>query len=686
MPKKIKNNLTSLEQSGLPAGQAGVAHILFLIAALGIIAFLLASSTLPFKDRLFSELFPKPSSFAAEPGEIIIKFKLDVPDGEKEKILKENNLQTEAVIETKDTVEVVESTPVIEENTPESTASAIENVQGESVVKKQKKKLKIEKTRVKAGDRDKLIEKLRKNPNVEYAEPNYIGYSLFIPNDPKYVSGSQWDLPMIQAPNGWDITQGSSSVIVAFIDSGVRSTHEDLAGKIVTGYNFIDNNTDTTDVYGHGTVVAGRISATNNNKGIASLGWNTSIMPLRISDKNGLWNSSYLVAAIIRAADQPDVKVINISLGGPLETNQVKNAIDYAWGKGIVIVAAAGNNDSRCPAICYPAASNHVIAVGSLDSSGNKAIKSSMGPELDVMAPGAGVLSTKFGSNTAYGTGNGTSFSTPQVAALAALILSVKPGLNPKQVTDIITQTADDMDAVGRDNNTGWGRINALKALQRAQITNSEVLADSENPQVSISSPGNNANIKGTKTITASAIDLDTGIAKVEFYIDGKLSSSVFTAPYTFSWNTKTVSDGSHSIFAKAYDKAGNNTTSSTVNVTVDNTIPEISITAPTSGSSVSGVVTIAANASDTNLARVHFIIDGTLMLKDTSASYSYSWDTASLVNSSSHTIVAKAIDKAGNFKDASMTVTVNNQTALPTPTISPTPTASSSATPPPIP
>ena len=650
--------------------QSGVVHILFLIAALGIIAFILTSSTLPFKDQLFSKLFPKPSSFAAEPDEIIVKFKLEVPDVEREKILKEFNLKTEEVIESKDEVEVIETTPVVEEDVAVDDNS---QVQGEKISKKLKKKLKIERIRVQTGDRDKIIEELRKNPNVEYVEPNYIGQSLLTPNDPRYVSAPQWDLPLIQAPATWDITHGSSTVIVAFMDSGVRSTHEDLTGKIVSGYNFIDNNTNTADVYGHGTVVAGRIGAlTNNTKGIVSLGWDTKLMPLRITDSNGLWTGFHLAKAITWATDQPGVKVINISLGGSMPQSAVQNAIDYAWGKGIVVVAAAGNNDAACPAICYPAASNHVIAVGSLDSSGKKAIKSSTGSELDVMTPGAGVWSTKFGSDTAYGTGNGTSFAAPQVAALAALILSVNLSLNPQQITDIITQTADDMDVAGKDNNTGWGRINVLKALQKAQITNPESLVDTEQPKVNISSPGNNAYIKGTKTITASATDLDTGVAKVEFYIDEKLVNTLSSAPYSYSWNAKAVKDGSHSIFAKAYDKAGNNATSATVNVTVDNTLPNVSITSPSGGSSVSGTTVINATASDTNLLRVVFIVDGTVVSRVSNAPYSYSWNTSSLVNGSSHTIVAKAIDKTGNSKDASITVTANNSI----------PTASSSATP----
>lgn len=650
--------------------QSGIAPILFLIAALGVIAFVLISSTAPFRDRLFSKLFPKPSSFAAEHDEIIVKFKLEVPDKEKEVILNTFNLKTEKVIDSKDEVEVIE-------NTSESSVSAGESVQGISTTsqvsvnaageKKFKKKLTIEKTRVQAGDRDKIISELSKNPNVEYAEPNYIGHLLFIPNDPKY--STEWDLPLVQSPGGWDITQGSSSVIVAFIDSGVNSAHEDLVGKIVTGFDVYNNNTNTTDNNGHGTFVAGRISATHNNsKGIASLGGNTRIMSVKDTiDSTDTYSSFYLAHGIIWAADN-GAKVISISQGADYPSISIQNAIDYAWGKGIIIVAAAGNNSGCC--IIYPAAGNHVIAVGSLNSSGKKASASSIGLELDVMAGGAGVTSTT--RNGSYGTGNGTSFSAPQVAALAALILSVKPDLNPAQITDIIIQTADDMDTAGFDTNTGWGRINVLKALQKAQITNPEPLVDTENPKVSISSPGNNAYIKGTKTITASATDVGIGVARVEFYIDdGNPISTVSSAPYSYSWNTRSVSDGSHSIFAKAYDGVGNSVVSSAVNVTIDNTLPTVSITSPTGGSTVSGVVPINADASDANLKKVNFIIDGTVKLGDTNSPYTYSWDTTSLANGTSHTIIARAFDKADNSKDASITVTVNNTA---TPFATPTP------------
>jgi hypothetical protein len=193
---------------------------------------------------------------------------------------------------------------------------------------------------------------------------------------------------------------------------------------------------------------------------------------------------------------------------------------------------------------------------------------------------------------------------------------------------------------------------------------------DTQAPTVSITAPVNGATVSGTVSVTANASD-NVGVTKVEFYADGVLQSTDTTSPYSWSWNTTTFSNATHSLTAKAYDAANNVGTSSAVSVTVNNAgggdtqAPTISITAPANGATVSGTVSVTATASDNvGVPKVEFYLDGALRTTDTTSPYSWSWDTTTFANSS-HTLVAKAYDAAGNVgTSANVTVTVNNTVA----------------------
>ena len=191
---------------------------------------------------------------------------------------------------------------------------------------------------------------------------------------------------------------------------------------------------------------------------------------------------------------------------------------------------------------------------------------------------------------------------------------------------------------------------------------------DTTPPSTSITAPSNGATVSGTVNVTASASD-NVGVTSVDFYIDGGLAGTDTTSPYSYSWNTASVANGSHSIFSRAHDAAGNVGTSSTVNVTVNNTVPDTtppttSITAPSNGSTVSGTVAVTASASDNvGVTSVAFYIDGGLASTDTTSPYSYSWDTTAVANGS-HSIFSRAYDAAGNVGTSStVNVTVNNST-----------------------
>jgi thermitase len=306
--------------------------------------------------------------------------------------------------------------------------------------------------------------------NVDFVEPNYIYHPLDFPNDPYF--SQQWALHNtgqiygtmdadIDAPEAWDIQKGSSDIIIAIIDTGVDTTHPDLAANIVPG-GF------TGDWYGHGTHCAGIAAAvTNNGIGVAGVARNCKIMPFLAMGPLGLI-AEFLITYDIINATRNGADVISMSLGGLSEGILMKRAIDYADLHGVVIVAAAGNDDTNVP--IYPAGNPKVIAVGATDYYDKRTFFSSYGGWVDVSAPGLYINSTWVGGD--YLVASGTSMATPHVAGLAALILSEKPYLTPGEVRTIIRSSVDPVDS---SKHIGTGRINAYKALQKAAHVVSEL-------------------------------------------------------------------------------------------------------------------------------------------------------------------------------------------------------------------
>lgn len=311
------------------------------------------------------------------------------------------------------------------------------------------------------ADLAQVIRAFKSSPYVEYAEPNYIAHVFITPNDPYW--SSQWGMTKIEAPAAWDITTGSSSVTIAIVDTGVDLFHPDLSGKLVSGYDFVNNDNNPQDDHGHGTHVAGIAAArTNNGTGVAGFSWGAKMMPVKVLDDYGNGDYEDVANGVIYAANS-GAKIINLSLGGSAYSWTLKDAVEYAYNLGCVIVAAAGNNNSS---VSYPARYPEVIAVAATDSNDQRASFSNYGPEVDVAAPGVSIRSTYWWGGSTYGWLSGTSQAGPHVAGLAALIWSVNPGLNNIQVESIIKQTADDLGAAGRDNYYGFGRINARRALE----------------------------------------------------------------------------------------------------------------------------------------------------------------------------------------------------------------------------
>lgn len=283
-----------------------------------------------------------------------------------------------------------------------------------------------------------------------------------LPNDPSY--GRQWHLPQISAPQAWTVTTGAAAIVVAVIDSGADSTHLDLAHKIAPGWNFLTNDADTTDQVGHGTAVAGTIAAASDNGiGVAGVIWSGQIMPLVAVDATGFASYSNMAAAIQYAADH-GARVINISIGGNNPSSVLQSAVDYAWSRSAVVFAAAMNDSSTTPN--YPAACNHAVAVSATDSNDALASFSNYGNWISLAAPGNNILTTSMGGG--YGYWSGTSFSSPIVSGVAALVLAVNPSLTPAALVTLLEETADSPVASGFGPSLGWGRVNAYKAVMSA--------------------------------------------------------------------------------------------------------------------------------------------------------------------------------------------------------------------------
>jgi thermitase len=308
-----------------------------------------------------------------------------------------------------------------------------------------------------------LIAAYQADPRVEYAEPDYIAQPAYEPNDPYYGDGTQWGPQKIQAPLAWNLSTGDPNVVIAIIDSGVDPDHPDLTGKLVTGHNFLDGSSDTTDDYGHGTHVAGiAAAATDNGAGIAGVAFDSKIMPLKVYNKYTSPLYSRIANAMIYAADN-GAKVISVSLGNYSFSSNLQSAVNYAWSAGCVLVGSAGNNNSSDP--FYPAAFENVIGVSATDQSDTKASFSNYGSYISVAAPGVSIYSTYWNGSSTYVNMSGTSMAAPHVAGLVALLFAQDGSRSNATVRSLIESSADDLGDAGWDPYYGYGRINAYRAL-----------------------------------------------------------------------------------------------------------------------------------------------------------------------------------------------------------------------------
>ena len=315
--------------------------------------------------------------------------------------------------------------------------------------------------------KDQVEDKVKgylREASVQFAEPDYIATAVFEPDDTYFAN--QWGMTQIDAPEAWDITQGSADIKIAILDTGIDQDHEDLAAKIVANTNFTDSPT-VDDNYGHGTHVAGIAAAiTNNGKGVAGVGFNSSLMNGKVLGDDGSGYYSWIANGITWAANN-GAKVINLSLGSTWPSRTLQSAVNYAWNNGVVVVAAAGNSNSG--RAFYPAYYTNCIAVAATDQSDAKASWSNFGKWVDIAAPGVDIFSTLPNHSNQigilnYGSLSGTSMSTAHVAGVAALVWATGYGTSAFSVRNRIQGTADSA-------GTMWSkyrikRVNAYKAVK----------------------------------------------------------------------------------------------------------------------------------------------------------------------------------------------------------------------------
>ncbi len=356
--------------------------------------------------------------------------------------------------------------------------------------------LSISSVQVPIGQEQIAVEALRRDPAVVFAELDYSAHTtdIITPTDPGW--SQQWDMRQIEAPAAWAALTDTTIITVAVVDSGLALNHEDLAarrwinpgeiagngldddgnGKVddVNGWHFFQKwtgtsyvpaeNADVQDDYGHGTHVAGIAAAVlNNDIGIAGVAPQARVMPVKVLDQYGSGWYSDIAAGMVYAADN-GARIINLSLGGAEDSQTLRAAVDYACSHGALVVAATGNTGG---AVLYPAAYEPVLAVAATDQNDQVAYFSNRGPQVDVAAPGVDIYST-WPWVTGYFTKSGTSMATPHVSGVAALIWSGWPELSAAAVAHLIIETAVDVNVTGWDAETGWGRVDAYRAVQRA--------------------------------------------------------------------------------------------------------------------------------------------------------------------------------------------------------------------------
>jgi minor extracellular protease Epr len=336
------------------------------------------------------------------------------------------------------------------------------------------------------------LEALRNDPDIEYVEEDAPVYAL--------AQTLPWGVSKIEAPVVWTSANKGTGIKVAVLDTGIDVAHTDL--HVAGGATFVYGTSSYNDDNGHGTHCAGIVSALDNDIGVVGVAPEASIYAVKVLDYRGQGSYSSIISGIEWCISN-GIKVISMSFGGSTNSQTLEAECNKAYTRGIVLVAAAGNNGPGSNTVGYPAAYSTVIAVAATDSNDVVASFSSRGPQLSVSAPGVSILSTYYGNRYAYM--SGTSMACPHTTGTVALLLKSN-SYTPAQVKNILQNTAKDLGSAGFDTSYGYGRINAANAVAAGQPT----------PDFSVTaSPSSlslSAGSQGSSTITLASLNGFSGI------------------------------------------------------------------------------------------------------------------------------------------------------------------------------
>jgi subtilisin family serine protease len=493
---------------------------------------------------------------------------------------------------------------------------------------------------------------LRAKPGVSYVEEDaFVSADAVAPNDPEW--SYQTEMPQITMPDAWSSSTGAG-LTVAVVDTGVTS-FDDIAGRVLTGYDFVNGDTVASDDNGHGTAVASLIAAQGNNgKGMAGACWNCKILPVKVLNASGSGTQSVVASGIVFAADK-GAKIINASLGGTGDVKVLRDAVAYAQRKGALVVASAGND--AVGTLHYPAAYPGVIGVGGTDTDSDWAVffdpwtgtfyGSNYGPSwVDVAAPWCTVAANlaNLGGDTAddYFYFCGTSASAPLVAGTIALQKSRHPKASNSALVYALSRTSRPTTTTGF---TQYGEIRSGRAVNSV---------DTAAPRVTGAGPAQNKRFRGAITVSATGVSDSggSGLSHAILWANGKQIGRDNTAPYAVRYNSGKFT-GNVNLQWRVYDRAGNYGVYNR-RVIADNRAPTVKITsAPKNGKKVKGTVTVKVAASDASgIARVELYINGKRVASDAKKPYTFKIKVSKYGKKLK--VKVRAVDKVGNTRTTS--------------------------------
>jgi subtilisin len=518
---------------------------------------------------------------------------------------------------------------------------------------------------------DAALEALRKRSDVRYVEADGEMHAISIDSDDSEVP---WGVDRVDAEKIHTAGETGSGADIAILDTGLDSDHPDLADNVVGGRCFADeccgeatggifgcddNTNDCNNAWDddndHGTHVGGSADALDNGADVVGVSTEANLYAGKVLNGCGSGSYSAIAAGIEWAADQGH-DVANMSLGGD-KSSAVEDAVQYAAGKGLTMVAAAGNDGPCTDCVGYPAAEPEVIAVSATTKDDQLADFSSQGPEVELAAPGKDIPSTVPPESSSDGTAtySGTSMASPHVAGGAGQLAA--DGLSRSEIRTELRETAEDIGLA--DNEQGYGLLDAEAAASSGDAA----------PSVSWVNPSDGETVSGTVTVQIDAGDSEDSddSLDVTYSVDGgsdrSTSYNSTSGYYEDSWDTTGVSDGDHTLEATATDSAGN-TSSSSITVTTDNaeaapTVDSLSASeVETDDSDAEFDVSWEVSDGDGDLSSLDLsLTDDTDAESEDSATVDVSGDTAS----GTTRLVAAGDDGSGNSYTVDATVTDAN-------------------------